>query len=160
MNDHTARHIYQAHLDNVGAAITTRDFDLYQTFFTFPHRFETMTDGVHISTPMDLAGFFDTLCAQLDRHEVPNMDRLCKQASFSDARTIKGYHQTRLVRPDAIVVDSFDALCTLELHGAEPQIHKDKRWLLSHSQFLENTGALPSTVLARYLKRHPKPDVT
>lgn len=148
MNDESAQRIYQAHLDDMGTAIAARDFVAYQTFFRFPHRFETMTEGVYIETPEDLRDFFDTLCAQLDQHEMPNMDRICKAASFSNARTINGYHQTRLVRHDAIVADSFAALCKLERHG--------DRWLLSHSQFAEGQAAMPTTVLARYLRRNPQ----
>lgn len=156
MNDDTALRIYQAHLNEVDAAVAARDFALFQRFFRFPHQIETMTDSVFVSTPEHLRDIFDTLCAQLDKQAIPSVDRIATSASFSDARTIKGFHQSRLVRQDAIVTGSYSSLSTLERERDADGTGAQDCWRLTRSQFFEGADAMPSLVIARYLRRYPE----
>ena len=109
--------IYQTHLDEVVHAIEHGYFDGYAQHFALAHEFETVVGNVRISNSVSLRLLFDTLCGQLELHNLPTLHRVCKEASFTVPTTILGTHQTRLVLQDAIVAESFTARCVLKLRG-------------------------------------------
>jgi len=140
--------IYQMHLDEVGHAIEQGDFDGYAPHFTQAHEYETAVGNVRISSPVALRLLFDTLCGVLERHDLPTLDRVCVGADFIGPTTILGRHQTRVVRRDAIVAESFSARCVLKLRG--------NRWRLARVHVAEGPSALPAVVVARVLERQSR----
>ena len=140
--------IYQTHLDEVGHAIEHGDFDGYAQHFALAHEFETVVGNVRISNPVSLRLLFDTLCGQLELHNLPTLHRVCKEASFTGSTTILGTHQTRLVRQDAIVAESFTARCVLKLRG--------NQWRLSRMQVKDGVKALPAVVMSHVLSRQKR----
>jgi len=140
--------IYQTHLDEVGRAIEQGDFDGYAQHYAQAHQFETVVGNMSITNPVALRLFFDTLCLQLERHDLPTLDRVCKSAEFINPTTIFGSHQTRLIRQDAIVAESFSARCVLKLWG--------NRWRLSRMHVPEGAKALPAVVMSRVLSRQKR----
>lgn len=145
---HDAVRIYQTHLDEVGRAIERGDFDGYAQHFAIAHEFETFVGNVSISNPVSLRLLFDALCGQLELHNLPMLHRVCKEANYTGPTTILGTHQTRLVRQDAVVVESFSACSVLKLRG--------NQWRRSRMQVNQGAKALPAVVMSHVLSRQKR----
>lgn len=141
-----AQRIYQCLLDEIGDAITQKNFNKYRDFFQLPHRLETFDSTVIIETDADLRMMFDIACQRLESGDVKELIRNCTIAAFSDPKTIQGSHETRLIDQNHRIQDSYTALSTLRLEGGA--------WRVANSQYAEPNPSLPSLFVRRFERLH------
>jgi hypothetical protein len=133
-----ARAIYQRLLDEIGSAIVERDRGKYVDFFLLPHRLQTFETSVNIVTPAELEAYFDKLVERLSDLGVSELTRHCTIANFLDDKTIRGYHETKLINQSLVIVDDYLALSTLTDTGGA--------WKVSASQYAEREPSLPTHI--------------
>lgn len=118
------------------------EFDRYLPFFHLPHVLETFEGRTLIETPQEMRFAFDHVLSGLRDIRVEEMVRICTIAQFDGPHTIRGCHDTRLLGADKTLRDAYSGLGTLRLI--------DGQWLVTESQFAEETASLPSLTLRNY----------
>lgn len=134
----SAKEIYQHLLDDIGRAILEQDKDRYIGHFLLPHRLQTFERSLEITSTDVLGQYFDTLLQHIAERGVLELTRHCTLAQYVDAQTIRGYHETKLINQDMVIVEDYIALSTLT--------YSDARWRVSASQYAERDPSLPSRI--------------
>lgn len=136
--DSEAQQIFQELLDQISAAIQENDAERYVSYVTFPHRLQTLEKSLVINSPRELEAHFKTLVKYLSESNVHKLVRFCTKASFSDDRTILGFHQTKLIDQHMVIVEDYSGLSTLK--------HVNGTWKVADSQYAEPLPSIPSLV--------------
>jgi hypothetical protein len=140
-----AQRIYQYLLDEIGDAISQRNFKKYRDFFQLPHRLETFEATVIIESVADLKKMYDTTCQRLESGGIKELTRNCTIASLDTPDTIIGSHETRLIDGSNRIQESYTALSTLRFESGV--------WRVADSQYAESDPSLPSLFIRGFGQR-------
>jgi hypothetical protein len=137
-NSDLAREIYQELLDQIGTAIRERDRSEYIRHFCLPHRVQTFDSSLVVETEETLGTYFDRMIERLASLGVPELTRYCTVAEFKDSDTIQGFHHTKLINRDLMIVEDYTALSVLKRVA--------DRWKVSESQYAEDGPSIPTRI--------------
>lgn len=136
--DRNAKEIFQHLLDQIGSAILKEDADKYLSFVVFPHRLQTFDMSRTIDGPAELRQYFERFIYRLKELGVRELDRHCTQAEFIDKNTIHGFHETKIIDRDLVILENYFGLSTLRL--------ADGVWKVADSQYAEPDQSVPTRV--------------
>lgn len=138
-NEH-ATFIYQDSLDKMNVAYRENSFETFARYMRLPHHTSTFEENHTIADVEDLRRVFVQIQKHLHQSGVQDIVRYCTGAQFKTPTYIVGCHESRIVTPNALMVEAYHGLTHLELTS--------EGWQFVISQYAASDRSIPGIVVA------------
>lgn len=150
---HSPLAIYQAALNDVSAAVLAGDYAAYLRRIDLPYLLSTLEADLVLHSAEDLRPTFDAVHDMLHRNGATHYERIAREAAFTRADRIEGWHFTHVIAGGQRVIAPWAARQALVLRA--------DGWRFSEADYPFRTSTLPPTeaVLRDALRDDPAAEV-
>lgn len=107
--------VFQAKLDEIGAAVMANDYAIYASNIVLPFHLHTESANIVVETDADLRAGFDAFQVTLRCQHISDMIRLADGAASLGENMMSGRYVTHLLSAGQRVVPPFNSQMTLRL---------------------------------------------